>query len=463
MSEIKRETNIPCETVRDLFPSYIDGLTGDVTNRLIEEHVADCTACSDILKTMRMPEPEMSDTKKGEGKVLDFLKKNKKRNIRILIGSVAGAIVLALALVYLRLFVVGGEMGGDWIACQVQVNGSQVILDGTPTDSAHCISGVTFTEKDGVVTAHTKAVLASWLHRDGHFHAEYTAKTDGVKQVNINDRILWYDNYQITSLTSEVYQTRHPYMGAMSANARTANALGVSSYLGEYTNELRTSEEPYTWVIRLLEDIPSAEKITKENDMASLAYVMLGVIENLDQVTYEYTVDGQPFTKDVTVEEANLSLGAGVKYCYDNVRELDELISRLRLSVSPSYHDTGAELADGRDHISFTLVFDTKDHVNACTHTLYRDGKVYDQSEWTASLYYGPDSVDRFGYGSPQLADSTLEVGFTVKTTDGKSHDVAGRIPLPSVYGSNTVIQITGSAKDGFTAEAVNTYYFNRG
>ena len=462
MTEMTGKT-LPCEAVRDLFPSYIDGLTSDVTNRLIEQHVADCQACGGILNAMREPEQELSDGKKEEVKVLDFLKKNKRRNMKILIGSVAGALVLALALVYLRLFVIGGEMGGDWIACKVQVNGNQIILDGTPLDSAHCVSGVTFTEKDGVVTARTTAVLASWFRHDGSFHTEYEVKGDEVKQVNINDRILWYNNYEITSLTSEVYQTRHPYMGDVSANARTADALGVSAYLGDFTNELRTAEEPYTWVIKLSEDIPSAEKMTKENDMTSIACVMLGVIENLDGVTYEYTVDGQSCTKDVTVAEADLFTGQSVKVCYDNVRALDELISQLQLSVSPSYHDTGADIGDGHDHISFTLVIDTKDHVNAYTHTLYQDGKVIHQSEGTADPYYGSENVERFGFGNPDLAGSELAVGFTVKTTDGKSHDVQGKVPLLPVFGSNTVIRITGSAKEGFKAEAVGTYNFNRG
>ena len=33
---------IPCDTVRDLLPSYIDKLTSETTNRLIEEHISDC-------------------------------------------------------------------------------------------------------------------------------------------------------------------------------------------------------------------------------------------------------------------------------------------------------------------------------------------------------------------------------------------------------------------------------------
>ena len=51
---------IPCDTVRDLFPSYIDKLTSDTTNQLIEEHIAGCATCSDILNTMRTPEAEPS-------------------------------------------------------------------------------------------------------------------------------------------------------------------------------------------------------------------------------------------------------------------------------------------------------------------------------------------------------------------------------------------------------------------
>lgn len=458
------EKKIPCETVRDLFPSYIDGLTSDVTNGLIEEHIADCTACGDILKAMRMPEPALSDTKKGEGKVLDFLKKNKRRNMKILIGSVAGAIVLALALVYLRLFVVGGEMGGDWIACEVTVNGSQVVLDGTPMDSALCISNVTFTEENGVVTAHTKAVLASWFRHNGSFHATYTANTNEVRQVCINDRILWNDGYQITSLASEVYQTRHAYMGSMSANARTANALNVAGYLGSYTNELRTSQSPYTWVIRLSEDIPAEEQLTRESYMNALAYVMMGVIENLEQVTYEYTVDGQSLTRDVTVEDGRYFFDGDIKQCAENVSTLDRLISEARLSISPTYRVT-QEKSDGHDNLNVTVIVDTDQHIKSYTHTLLKDGKVYNESVDSAEPYLGIENKTRFGFSRPDNSDkdltgSQLEMAFSVKTPDGKAYPVQNKVKIPAVYGSNTVIKLKGSAEKGFTAEVINTYYF---
>ena len=44
---------LPCELVRDLFPSYIDDLTSDVTNILLEEHVKECEKCREILGMMQ--------------------------------------------------------------------------------------------------------------------------------------------------------------------------------------------------------------------------------------------------------------------------------------------------------------------------------------------------------------------------------------------------------------------------
>ena len=39
---------LPCEVVRDLFPSYIDELTNEVTNHMIEEHLKECENCRKV-------------------------------------------------------------------------------------------------------------------------------------------------------------------------------------------------------------------------------------------------------------------------------------------------------------------------------------------------------------------------------------------------------------------------------
>lgn len=42
-----------CEIIRDLLPSYIEGLTSEESNRSIEEHLATCPNCRKYLKEMQ--------------------------------------------------------------------------------------------------------------------------------------------------------------------------------------------------------------------------------------------------------------------------------------------------------------------------------------------------------------------------------------------------------------------------
>ena len=42
-----------CEIIRDLLPSYIDGLTSTESNEMIEEHLQECAKCREYLSDMR--------------------------------------------------------------------------------------------------------------------------------------------------------------------------------------------------------------------------------------------------------------------------------------------------------------------------------------------------------------------------------------------------------------------------
>lgn len=50
-----------CEVIRDLLPSYVDGLCSARSRELVEEHLADCPECARAAEAMRRPvrvEPE---------------------------------------------------------------------------------------------------------------------------------------------------------------------------------------------------------------------------------------------------------------------------------------------------------------------------------------------------------------------------------------------------------------------
>ena len=42
-----------CGIIRDLMPSYVDGLTSEESGRAVEEHVQECAECRDFLHAMK--------------------------------------------------------------------------------------------------------------------------------------------------------------------------------------------------------------------------------------------------------------------------------------------------------------------------------------------------------------------------------------------------------------------------
>ena len=45
--------NKDCKIVRDLLPSYIDGLTSKETNEFIKKHISECSDCSIVYENMK--------------------------------------------------------------------------------------------------------------------------------------------------------------------------------------------------------------------------------------------------------------------------------------------------------------------------------------------------------------------------------------------------------------------------
>ncbi|GEM_PF-1286681 len=89
-----KKYELPCEIVDDILPSYVDGLTNEVTNKAVDEHIAGCPDCQNKLRAMNAPDPVQPEEAKKE---IDFLKKTRRRNILLIIAGVFLTIVLALA------------------------------------------------------------------------------------------------------------------------------------------------------------------------------------------------------------------------------------------------------------------------------------------------------------------------------------------------------------------------------
>lgn len=69
--------NKECKIVQDILPNYIDELTSQETNEFIENHLKECTECTEMLNNMKK-EINSEDTKKQK-KVINFIKKYNKK------------------------------------------------------------------------------------------------------------------------------------------------------------------------------------------------------------------------------------------------------------------------------------------------------------------------------------------------------------------------------------------------
>ena len=85
---------------RDLAPSYIDNLTSEETNKLIEEHLKECNECREYLDQMKEDFLlENRDEQKQEEQSIDYFKKVRSKNRKkmfTIIGSLLSVFLIIL-------------------------------------------------------------------------------------------------------------------------------------------------------------------------------------------------------------------------------------------------------------------------------------------------------------------------------------------------------------------------------
>ena len=322
------DTRLDCEIVRDLLPSYVDGLTSGVTNQAIEAHLKGCAGCSETLRLMREPErqeqPPVAE--------VDYLKKVRRHTGLITVLCSVGAVVLVIALLFLRLFAFGNEAGPTGVNYSTSVSGNTVYFSGNLMDSGNGVTRVSFSEEDSVVTVRLYTAPKAFLNT-GEFIEHYEA--DGVvTEIRFGNLIVWENGTEISRKTAQLYAAKNPYIGDMSANGRIATILGVSDQFPNYTNELQTSVEPYGWTLILNTPVSADEEATARNIMTADSYVMLATINNLGYVTWKYQTETALQEYTVTMEDASAFAGQDIKLCAGTASNLQALMQSLSIKWS---------------------------------------------------------------------------------------------------------------------------------
>ncbi|MDD3839389.1 MAG: zf-HC2 domain-containing protein [Clostridia bacterium] len=88
---------ITCDIIEDLLPLYVEGLTSDDTQKLVEEHLNTCTECKKRLNAIQNPKQIPIDTN------VEPFKKVERRLFKKRIQIIALTIILVLAIVIISM------------------------------------------------------------------------------------------------------------------------------------------------------------------------------------------------------------------------------------------------------------------------------------------------------------------------------------------------------------------------
>jgi len=320
------KNDLTCGVVRDLLPSYIEGLLGEDSREAVDRHLETCPACAAQKEAMAaMPGAE---AKKEAAKEVDFLKRVKKGTVKKIVLAVVCTALVLLGGAALKLFVIGTPLQAQDMAVivnEVQDGGYSLFLSLTSIGSGDAFYGWEQETVDGVTSIYARRVTVSPFCRTGN--AQMYVPLDFVKEVwlgGTSGRLLWAGGLVINQETLDLVDAKTPYCGDAPALGHIAELLKISQVLGPYTTSLHTSSQPYVWTLEFQEEFNTEDW----KALHYFAYQMLALVENLDKVGYTYEpTNANGRTREERLREGSVSAESASK-----------LLARLTEKYNEAHH-----------------------------------------------------------------------------------------------------------------------------
>lgn len=328
---------LTCPIVRDLLPLYLEGLTSRQTNQAIEAHLANCPACAQYKETLASPIPPPPDQTERE-KEPDYLKAIRRRSLRKAAAAALIAIVAVLTVIGLQTFWIGTPAQAEDLFWSVeqQKEDCLTVQAGTAA-SATAFRGwqVEYRGQQGdIAVISARKTLASSLF-GGSGQMGMDIPLDGIRQVELCGAVIWQDGLTIPQETWLACQAATPYVGDAPALGRLAQALKISALCGEFTNSLQTEYAPYGWTLHFSQVPQDAALLDQQ--MERLAYQLLALVGNLEQVRWTYPqYGGQQVSRVLTLSQAEYRLSTYFRAEQDlkSYAQSPAALEQLRQTVS---------------------------------------------------------------------------------------------------------------------------------
>lgn len=314
------KNDLTCGVVRDLLPSYVEGLLGEESKEAVDRHLKDCPMCTAQKDAMSAPAAEAEET----AREVDFLKRLKKGTFKKTALTVVCTVLALTVALLAKEFVIGRDADPDMISIELaEVDAQQTTLTFMADTywGAYELRGIKSALKDGVLTYTAREARVN-IFQDLFMQEKRGGITGYWKQVpveaSIKDvsevwfcgRLVWQDGMVITRECLDLLELRTPYCGDPSALGRIAQALNLRERLGNYTVELQTSREPYCWDLYFEDTLNDSQW----DYMTRCEYLMLALVDNLGSVRVyppDEEGEGRVSSQEMPLTSADRAVSAG--------------------------------------------------------------------------------------------------------------------------------------------------------
>lgn len=324
------KNDLTCAVVRDLLPSYVEGLTSEETNTAVDAHLAGCADCMARKNAMTAPEEPVEQAETA--KEVDYLKTVRRRNRRRVVLATVCVVLVFAAAAFLKVCVIGTPAQGDGMSVEVyyyvgkdRVKGAKgqdtLYISVYPYHAPMAYWGWEMETKNGVVDIQARQVTRSPLFQNEQIELEIPMA--GVTEIRIGGRTIVQDGTIIKYNDAQTYALRTPYVGDAPAVGRLFEEIDQwHGPIGRRSFSLQTSSQPYGMTVEL----DGTRYFRQEEPPLLYRYSvrLLALVENLDYVSWVYT-DAAGGTQHLTITQEDalnyIQLPAMVMNQEDDLRD----------------------------------------------------------------------------------------------------------------------------------------------
>ena len=318
---------LPCAVVRDLLPSYVEGLTEAETTRLVDEHLADCPECTARCTAMQGPEQPPQEKKQ-----VDYLKQVRRRQYKKILLACLGTLVAIALTLGVAVFAVGTPLTPEQMQVELVEQDEEQLTFSVELETAQwgyrSLIGKKVSVQDGVASVTMRKVLPFIQHHRTGYRQQIDL--DEVHQVIVCGRPVWQDGIFITDEAARMQGERLDYVGSASDDARLLGTIPLPD--AAFSLELHTAAEPYGLTLHFKEPLSTLQ----QDQMRRCSPLVLALIDNLGVLNWTCPDGaGDTVSQSVTADQVQAHLPELVQ-AYNSLRGTAwEALPLKQYGVSP--------------------------------------------------------------------------------------------------------------------------------